>query len=290
MAHEAGREERRSSSDTNSNRDDGSPSTSDNSIQDEAVPQTAEIGYEEKTSQITQLEPPVTKATLSELDRTAVINNIWLRHAINFDKRAGFAPDFRGDNGAKKLQRVSDFWEYMQEQLQAYNKNQELFEEELLGKDWILPIILKNIREILETLLPPEAWTFVKEALDVDLFMQQLRKGVADPERLTTYLSQVIKRYCAPGKDPLVDEMTTQITLGNQTSNFQLLTEGFSTFLTILEYMKLVSMLRNHTASSPSYSMLIAIGFCLPYCAAITTRADKWYCGFRTRILLGRDI
>jgi T-complex protein 11 len=62
------------------------------------------------------LAPPVTKATLSDLDVNKIVNNPKLRHDINFDPDLHFRPNLDGEKGRRK----SDFWGLMQKQLEAY--------------------------------------------------------------------------------------------------------------------------------------------------------------------------
>lgn len=196
------------------------------------------------------LEPPVTKATLCELDVDKIVHSPKLRHDINFDPALHFRPNLDGDKGRRKRQKASDFWAIMRKQLRAYLENREAFEKELGDQDWALPITLKAIREILETLVPQRDKASVEDTFNVDLLMQQFRKGVADLVRLATWLSQLIKCHCAPMRDLWVDEMVIQITKGSQEGgDVALLAGGISTLLGILEAMKLVSLLPNFTAT-----------------------------------------
>jgi hypothetical protein len=187
------------------------------------------------------LEPPVTKATLGELDVNKIVHSPKLRHDINFDPALHFRPNLDGEKGRRKRQKASDFWAIMRRQLRAYLENREQFEEELAGEDWTLPVTLKAIREILETLVPQRDRASVEDTFNVDLLMQQFRKGVADLVRLAMWLSQLIKCHCAPMRDAWVDEMVIQLSRGSQTGDVTLLAGGVGTLLGILEAMKLVS-------------------------------------------------
>lgn len=189
--------------------------------------------------QTTPLEPPVTKLTLGELDVNKIIHSPKLRHDINFDPALHFRPNLDGEKGRRKKQKASDFWVTMRKQIRRYLENRELFEKELNGEDWCLPVTLRTIREILETLVPQRDRASVEDTFNVDLLMQQFRKGVADLVKLAMWLSQLIKCHCAPMRDAWVDEMVVQISRGSKDGDVVSLVGGISTLLGILEAMKL---------------------------------------------------
>lgn len=187
------------------------------------------------------VEPPVTKGTLSELDVNKIVNNPKLRHDINFDPDLHFRPNLDGEKGRRKTQRANDFWETMRAQLRSYIMNRDQFEKELGEEEWCLPATLKAIRGILETLVPQRDRASVEETFNVDLLMQQFRKGVADLEKLALWLSQLLKCHCAPMRDNWVDEMVTQLSNGDRNGDVTLLVAGMQNLLGVLEAMKLVS-------------------------------------------------
>ncbi|KAH8786051.1 T-complex protein 11-domain-containing protein [Hyaloscypha finlandica] len=186
------------------------------------------------------VEPPVTKTTLSELDVNKIVNNPKLRHDINFDPDLHFRPNLDGEKGRRKTQRANDFWNTMKAQLRSYIMNRDQFEKELpIDGEWCLPSTLKAIRGILETLVPQRDRASVEDTFNVDLLMQQFRKGVADLEKLALWLSQLLKCHCAPMRDNWVDEMVTQLSNGDRNGDVQLLVAGMQNLLGVLEAMKL---------------------------------------------------
>lgn len=187
----------------------------------------------------TTVEPPVTKGTLSELDVNKIVNNPKLRHDINFDPDLHFRPNLDGEKGRRKTQKANDFWELMRNQLREYLTNREQFEKELGDSEWCLPATLKAIRGILETLVPQRDRASVEETFNVDLLMQQFRKGVADLVKLALWLSQLLKCHCAPMRDNWVDEMVTQLSNGDRNCDVNLLVSGMQNLLAVLEAMKL---------------------------------------------------
>jgi hypothetical protein len=190
------------------------------------------------------LEPPVTKGTLNELDVNKIVNNPKLRHDINFDPDLHFRPNLDGEKGRRKTQRANDFWDTMRAQLRNYIVQRDEFEKELGGGEWCLPATLKAIRGILETLVPQRDRASVEETFNVELLMQQFRKGVADLGKLAMWLSQLLKCHCAPMRDNWVDEMVTQLSNGDRNADVTLLVAGMQNLLGVLEAMKLVSFRR----------------------------------------------
>ncbi|CAD6445245.1 4022ad38-f812-46ac-9e6c-9efa91229c44 [Sclerotinia trifoliorum] len=185
------------------------------------------------------LEPPVTKSTLSELDVNKIVHNPKLRHDINFDPDLHFRPNLDGEKGRKKTQKANDFWDTMRLQLQGYLTDREQFEKDLGDAEWCLPATLKAIRGILETLVPQRDRSSVEETFNVDLLMQQFRKGVADLGKLARWLSQLLKCHCAPMRDTWVDDMVVQLSEGDKNWDVSMLVSGMRNLLGVLEAMKL---------------------------------------------------
>jgi hypothetical protein len=188
-------------------------------------------------------EPPVTKNTLSELDVNKIVHNPKLRHDINFDPDLHFRPNLDGEKGRRKKQKADDFWDTMRSQLRNYLMDREGFEKELGDVEWCLPATLKAIRGILETLVPQRDRASVEETFNVDLLMQQFRKGVADLVKLAMWLSQLLKCHCAPMRDDWVDDMVTQLSNGDRNRDVGQLVDGMLSLLAVLEAMKLVSLI-----------------------------------------------
>jgi T-complex protein 11 len=73
----------------------------------------------------------------------------------------------------------------------------------------------------------------------VELLMQQFGKGIADLEKLATWLSRVLKSHCAPMRDDWVDETYKMLSAGNRENNMEKLVAGMRHLLGVLEAMKL---------------------------------------------------
>ena len=185
-------------------------------------------------------EPPVTKTTLSELDIPRIVYNPKLRHDVNFDPDLHFRPNLDGESGRRKAQKANDFWNRLRTEIEDFMADPAAFESKLAGKNWSLQSTLHAIGEILGTLVPPEDRSAVEEILNVELLMQQFRKGVADLEKLGLWLARTLKSHCAPMRDEWVDEMVILLTAGDRNRNVASLVQGLQSLLGVLEAMKLV--------------------------------------------------
>lgn len=185
------------------------------------------------------LEPPVTKATLSELDVTKIIHNPKLRHDINFDPELHFRPNLDGEKGRRKQEKANHFWAALRDQLMLFIGDRESFRRQYSNADWCLPILLRAVKEIIQTLVPQRDRDFLNEGLNVDLLMQQFDRGIADLEKVASWLSSVLKLHCAPMRDEWVDEMYNELSSGNRNNDMDELVKGMRSLLSVLEAMKL---------------------------------------------------
>ncbi|KAI1139819.1 T-complex 11 [Hypoxylon sp. FL0543] len=212
------------------------PSTSSNASRDSRML----FEFPQRSRSSRPLEPPVTKATLSELDVNKIIHNPKLRHDINFDPDLHFRPNVDGEKGRRKQEKANQFWNTLTEQLQLFIVDRDEFMSRYgQGEDWCLPQLLKSVKEIIQTLVPQRDRMYLDEGLNVELIMQQFGKGIADLEKLASWLSGVLKSHCAPMRDEWVDEMYSQLTNGNQTNDMEELVQGMRSLLSVLEAMKL---------------------------------------------------
>ncbi|KAM0553850.1 hypothetical protein ACHAPJ_007196 [Fusarium lateritium] len=186
------------------------------------------------------LEPPVTKSSLGELEVSKIINNPKLRHDINFDPELHFRPNVEGDKGRRKHDRASIFWTKLKEELVEFILDRDAFYAKYgTGDDWCLPKLLKSVKEIIQTLVPQRDRQFLDEGLNVELLMQQFHRGIADLEKLASWLSRVLKSHCAPMRDEWVDSMYKQLSNGNSNNDVEELVNGMRSLLSVLEAMKL---------------------------------------------------
>jgi hypothetical protein len=185
------------------------------------------------------LEPPVTRATLSELDVQKIVHNPKLRHDINFDPDLHFRPNLDGEKGRRKQEKANQFWNALYEQLILFVVDREAFEARYSRDSWCLPVLLRAAREIIETLVPQRDRDLLNDGLNVDLLMQQFYRGVADLEKVAAWLASLLKLHCAPMRDEWVDEMCNELSNGNRNNDVAEIVKGLRSLLNVLEAMKL---------------------------------------------------
>lgn len=194
----------------------------------------------ERSDPIKSPEPPVTKATLSELDVMKIVHNPKLRHDINFDPDLHFRPNMDGEKGKRKQDKANIFWDTLRNDLTMFLTDRAKFDLEYAQSgDWSLPRLLNAAKDIIQTLVPSRDRAVLDEGLNVELFMQQFYKGVADLEKLASWLRGVLKLHCAPMRDDWVDTVYYQLSNGNANNDLKELVNGMKNLLTVLEAMKL---------------------------------------------------
>lgn len=193
--------------------------------------------------------PPITPASLAELDMPRIINNPKLRHDVNFDRELHFRPNLDGSKGRQKILQADQYWRALEAELFMHNValvrrmsspgNEEYWDRIGRGSLVRLPKIFAAVRDILKTLVPDYDQKAVKERLDVDHIMQQIQNGVCDLIDLGNWLAKVLKNHCAPMRDPLVDNMQKEIKQGARENDPKRLVNGLRQLMNILEAMKL---------------------------------------------------
>lgn len=190
------------------------------------------------------LYPPITKQSLSELDITNIIQNLKLRHDVNFDRDLSFRPNLDGAKGQEKLKAAQKYWNALTAELELYaylfhgssSPKHAPWPMLVAASKKRIPLMFNTIREILKNLVPDRDQARVDEHLEVSMLMQQIEKGVFDLVRLSEWLAHILKEHCAPMRDGWVDKMveSTRIGVGSES-----IVRGLRELLGILEAMKL---------------------------------------------------
>lgn len=204
-------------------------------------------------------DPPITKASLSELELARIINDARLRHDLNFEREVSFRPNMCGDRGKRKKLDADAYWEALVIEFAIYitRRQSELSDAlnsgSLITSPWLqrpsslqgvplrLPRMFRAIQDILKTLVPASEWSIVDERLDIDLLLQQLEKVVCDIPTLIEWLGALLLCCCSPQRDPLVTDMVSKIRNGFEKDDPRLLVKGLRDLFGVLELMKLVS-------------------------------------------------
>ncbi|KAL4873192.1 hypothetical protein BDV12DRAFT_160551 [Aspergillus spectabilis] len=191
--------------------------------------------------------PPVTKATLSELDLPCIMSNINLRMDANFDRDLHFKPDLDGEKGRKKRKDADDYWDAMAAEINVYafcascglDTMSGDLQDERHSFEPRLPALFETLQDVLKTLVPERDHPNVMQNLEVALLMQQIQKGVLDMVGVAKWLAALLKTHCAPMRDEWADGMVEQISSGSQSQNAAEIVRGLKTLFAILEAMKL---------------------------------------------------
>ena len=204
----------------------------------------------------TNIEPPITKSSLSELDLNRIIENPKLRHDLNFEREIAFRPNYLGEKGDEKKRSANAYWQELTTDLAYYIKRtpQAYFNPADLPPDSSspptilprlprLPKMFCTIGEILKSLVPEAEWSSIDEALDVDLLLQELENGVCDLVGLSDWLGKLLMGSCSPCRDSQVINMVASIQEAASSRDAQRLVAGIDQLFGILETMKLVSLL-----------------------------------------------
>ena len=190
--------------------------------------------------------PPVTTATLIELDLNWILHNMNLRSDINFENDLHFMP-VKGKRAEQKRKEAQEYWLALAAELQihlhACNEYPSKGSEGAYARERFTPRLAQmftDLRELLETLIPDRDHVSIAENLDVPFVMQQIENGVLDISRVARWLASLLKSHCAPMRDEWADQMTQQIEEGAGKSDMVLLVKGIEKLFSVLEAMKLV--------------------------------------------------
>ena len=204
-------------------------------------------------------EPPITKASLAELDLVRIINDLKLRHDLNFEREISFRPNLHGVQGQRKMNSARTYWDALTIDFALCSRRRSLSSVLIPAQNTVrtslnpsrmpplrrmagrLPVMFEAIREILKSLVPGSEWSSIDERLDVDLIMQELENGVCDIKGLGDWLGKLLLGSCSPVRDTDVGEMMSKIHEGADRDDPCLLVNGLRSLFGILEMMKLVS-------------------------------------------------
>lgn len=192
--------------------------------------------------------PPVTTATLIELDLNWILHNMNLRSDVNFENDLHFMP-IPGKRAEQKRKEAQQYWVALAAELQIHlHAHLECplsgWNERSCADDSFTPRLsqmFKDLRELLETLVPDVDHISITENLDVPFLMQQIENGVLDISRLARWLASLVKSHCAPMRDGWADQMTQHIEEGARIPDMTLLVRGIEKMFSVLEAMKLVT-------------------------------------------------
>ena len=206
------------------------------------------------------IRPPITQESLSELDIERIIHNPRMRYDLNFDKEARFRPGYDNPDGKVKRGKSQAYWMALSIELAPYMECALKPGSKILRGmhpyrqlKTRLPSLFATLYCILKTLTRDEDWSAIDKMIDVDLIMQQLRKGICDLVGLNDRLGSILKGSCSPLRDDAVDAVVGMMNKAAREYQPVDLSEGLKQLFSLLEILKLV-----RTACSFRYSFSCA--------------------------------
>ncbi|KAJ1957085.1 cAMP-mediated signaling protein sok1, partial [Dispira parvispora] len=178
------------------------------------------------------LLPPINRFTLRELGLSQMVNNIQLRHDIVLESNLEFRPNNFGDMGRQKEQEAVNYWSSVDQEMRQLKS---LLTRKATGNTESSPsggptrhaalslsvsriaLMIGEIREVMTEMLAAHDQDLRRELasnLDVKLIHQQLQHGVFDVAGMVQYVTSVLKRHCAPVRDPLIDSILRAVNRG----------------------------------------------------------------------------
>ncbi|KAL8915656.1 MAG: hypothetical protein Q9172_006798 [Xanthocarpia lactea] len=201
------------------------------------------------------LDPPITKETLSELDLNRIVNDIRLRHDINFEHEIMFRPNTR--RGAQKKREDNEYFEALAIEFDYYIRRQKGPLSPATRQDHKrsavvhstpsslpkfpqrLPPMISAIGEVIKTLVPTAKWETVDDQFDVDLRMQELEHGICNIAGLFEWIGQLLLCSCSPMRDAMVTAMVAKSQQAVTEQDAHQLVDSVKDLFGILETMKL---------------------------------------------------
>lgn len=207
------------------------------------------------------LDPPITRAVLSELDVPRLEHNLVLRHHLNFDPEIEFRVETNGPQAEERRGRSCQYWLVLAIEIALWLGHSQRMTGSYSGRPLNvslprpgtrsfpqvatlrLPRLFGAVQDILKQLMPSEEWPVIDAALDLRLLIQQLEHGVCDFVALSEWLGNYLRRFCSPTHHRLLHTMTSAIRLGVENSGTDGIVDGLIALFEILQGIKLVSWL-----------------------------------------------
>ena len=193
------------------------------------------------------LDPPVTTESLRELDLPLIKNNLSLRIDVNYDHDLHFMP-ISGRRGDEKRGEAQTYWQCVVLELRLYQHDNLRDCAKCKGNTKAgllvsfpsrLPTMFEHMKALILLLVPDDDHQRVQEVFDVDLLVQQMRKGVLDAGGLAWWLKALLTAHCAPIRDDKAEDMAKAISDAATAGRMDGLALGLEMLFAFLECMRL---------------------------------------------------
>jgi T-complex protein 11 len=169
-----------------------------------------------------QVEPPITRQSLRELDIEVIVDNFKLRHDVNFDRELQFQPDLDGNRGRAEHENRNAYWNAITAEIELYRifidpVGIQPHQHGLTVQDVLkyglkrLPKLLEAIRDIINSILPESDQKAAVKVLDADTIGMSIREGIDLLPAAVIEVAKVLQRNCAPTRDSMIDDLLTSI-------------------------------------------------------------------------------
>ena len=189
-----------------------------------------------------QLTPPISSLSLSELNLARISENPKFRHDLIFNSKLNFVRKSDGRRAREKREMAARYWRMVWKECESTlalleNRGQGL---SLTTGNSCFPVMFETIRDILLAIVPARNAAEVEATLNPALWIQQLKDNAWDCKGASRALVGMLKKHCAPRRDPLADRIGDGVTRGIDDRNVSVLVEALQLIFSLLEIMKLV--------------------------------------------------
>jgi hypothetical protein len=188
------------------------------------------------------IPPPITTASLRELETPEILKNAQLIHDIIHDPSLQFRPNLEGPRGERKRKAAEEYWSALEREV---DRLKICLRKDPTGYVRLssnrFPILFQELRDILCSLLPYCDRTLVEEVIDPEFLCQQLYRGILDVANISAFLGRTMKEHCAPMRDSMVEKMMKQFRDAQETGQTPAFVLGLRMVFELLEGMKLVA-------------------------------------------------
>ncbi|MCJ1474591.1 hypothetical protein MMC13_003250 [Lambiella insularis] len=199
------------------------------------------------------MDPPITKASLSQIDVEAIVNNLEFRHDLSLDPEVPLVSRYCKHRGPSEKAMSRAYWQAFTQELAFYTKHSPQLSSLMpsitpppLGSGFILPRMqgrvarmLFMLRDILLSLVPETECDMIHTIFDVDFLMQQLEAKVCDIQGLVDWTANLLRSCFSPCQDYRISEMVNLIRRALLKDDVQGLVDGIKHLFFILRLIKL---------------------------------------------------
>jgi len=188
------------------------------------------------------IPPPITRASLRELETPEILKNAQLIHDIIHDPSLQFRPNLEGPRGERKRLAAEQYWSALEREVDRLKICLRKDPNGLVKlSSNRFPVLFMELRDILGSLLPMADRAVVEEVIDPEFICQQLFRGLLDVGNLSCFLGRTMKEHCAPMRDAMVEKMMHQFEYAEESGSTSAFVLGLRMIFELLEGMKLVA-------------------------------------------------